>query len=212
MVQDGALKVTIDGAPTFTATKGFMVTVPFRHMFTLETVGDKPSLRFEVRHAGAVPLFPLSEKPDALPGYTYQRVTAQPGPSQINSLNKNPVYVDFWKDVAVGDRTNGGKFVWDDNFTSNILRSKGAPVPPASNKGHFHVDWTEFWFIMEGKVGYQIEGFPYFEAEQGDVVTAEPGRWHRPASSPNAPISTRIPFNPRPVIMHNFEPAPPAAK
>ena len=41
---------------------------------------------------------------------------------------------------------------------------------------------------MEGKLGYKIEGLPYFEAEQGDIVTAAKGRWHRALSSPNAPI------------------------
>ena len=207
IVQDGALKVTIDGVAPFTATRGFMVTVPFRHFYSLATVGDKPALRFEVRHAGAAPLYPLTETPDALPGYNYMRVTGQPGPAKLGGLNNNPVYLDFWKDVAVGDKANNGKFVWDDHFTANILRGKGVPVPPAANKGHFHADFTEFWFIMEGRIGYQIEGVPYFEAEQGDVVIADTGRWHRPSSAPGAPMSTRIPFNPRPPILHNFEPA-----
>ena len=208
IVQDGAIKVTIDGVAPFTATRGFMVTAPFRHFYTLETVGDKPSLRFEVRHANAAPLYPLTETPDPRPGFVYTRVTGQPGPAKITGADRtNPVYLDFWKDVANGDKANNGKFVWDDHFTSNILRGKGVPVPPATNKGHFHADFTEFWFIMEGRIGYQIEGVPYFEAEQGDVVIADTGRWHRPASAPGAPMSTRIPFNPRPTILHNFEPA-----
>jgi len=57
---------------------------------------------------------------------------------------------------------------------------------------------------MEGKIGYQIEGYPFFTADQGDIVTAQKGRWHRPSNAPDAPMSTRIPFNPRPVILHNF--------
>ncbi len=32
---------------------------------------------------------------------------------------------------------------------------------------------------MEGKLVYKIEGFSYFEADQGDVVIAAKGRWHR---------------------------------
>ena len=203
IVQDGAIRVTIDGAQPFTATKGFMVNVPFRHVYSLETVGDKPSLRFEVRQAGSPPLFPASVTPDPFPGRTYVKVTGNPGPNK--DRESNPIYVDFLKDVAIGDKPYNGKFVWDDHFTSNILRGKAQPIPPASNKGHFHVDWTEFWFVMEGKIGYQIEGFPYFVAEQGDVVAAAPGRWHRPSNDPGAPMSTRIPFNPRPPILHNFE-------
>lgn len=204
IVQDGTMRVTIEGAEPFTATKGFMVSVPFRHIYTIETVGDKPSLRFEVRQAGSPPLYPLTETPDPIAGKTYVKVRGTPGPAEIGT--SNPIWVDFLKDVAVGDKPYSGKFVWDDHFTSNILRGKAQAVAPDTNKGHFHVDFTEFWFIMEGKIGYKIEGFPYFESDQGDIVTAAKGRFHRASNSPNSPMSTRIPFNPRPPILHNFEP------
>ena len=41
--------------------------------------------------------------------------------------------------------------------------------------------------------------------EVGDIITAAQGRWHRAGFDPSAPWSTRIPVNPRPPIMHNFE-------
>ena len=202
IVQDGSMRVSIDGIEPFVATKGFMVNVPFRRYYSIETLGDSPSLRFEVRQAGSAPLYPISETPDPLPGRTYVKVTGTPGPSK--DRDTNPIYVDFWKQIGNDDKGYNGKFVWDDHFTSNILRGKAQPIAPATNKGHFHGDWTEFWFIMEGKVGYQIEGYPYFESDPGDVVTAQKGRWHRPSNAPGAPTSTRIPFNPRPVILHSF--------
>ena len=204
IVQDGSMRVTIDGAEPFTATKGFMVNVPFRHFYTIETIGDRPSLRFEVRQAGSPPLYRESETPDAQPGFTYLKVRGTPGPAQ--DRESNPIWLDFQKQIASGDAPYNGKFVWDDHFTSNILRGKAQAVPPESNRGHFHATWTEFWFIMEGKVDYKIEGFPLFTADQGDVVAAVKGRWHRPSNNPGAPMSTRIPFNPRPVILHNFDP------
>ncbi|HTC84777.1 MAG TPA: hypothetical protein VK683_10505, partial [Rhizomicrobium sp.] len=43
IVWDGSIKVSIDGYQPFTATKGFMVNVPFRHMYTLENVGSTPA-------------------------------------------------------------------------------------------------------------------------------------------------------------------------
>ena len=145
-------------------------------------------------------------EPDPVPGKTYVRVTGNPGPAL--GRESNPIYVDFWKDVAIGNNNYNSKFIWDDHFTSNILRGRAAAsVPPDTNVGHFHGDWTEFWFIMEGKIGYKIEGFDYFEADQGDVVTAALGRFHRARNSPSAPMSTRSPFNPRPPILHN-SPAP----
>jgi mannose-6-phosphate isomerase-like protein (cupin superfamily) len=211
IVQSGALKVTIEGSPEFTATRGFMVSVPFRHVYTLEAVGSAPAIRFEVRHTGEAPEYPVDVTPDPLPGYTYHKVAPSPGPSKLNGADgTNPIYVDFFKDVAVGDKTSGGKFVWDDNFTSNILRGKAAPVPPDTNLGHYHTDWTEFWYVMEGKIGMKLEGMPYFVGGEGDIIIAQQGYWHRAGDDPGAPMSTRIPINPRPVIMHNFEPAPAA--
>jgi mannose-6-phosphate isomerase-like protein (cupin superfamily) len=209
IVQDGALRVAIDGAEPFVAAKGFMVSVPFRRVFTLETVGDKPALRFEVRQAGALPAYPLSETPPApTPNVTYTQVTGRPGPAAFG-YDGNPIAVDFWKDVAAKQAVGTSRFVWDDHFASNIIRGKGVAVPPASNKGHFHA-FAEFWYVMEGRIGYQIEGFPYFEAEPGDIINASTGRWHRAGFSPLAPTATRIAFNPRPTLLHDFEPAAPA--
>ena len=203
IVQDGAMRVSIDGYEPFVATKGFMVNVPFRHFYSIETIGDKPSLRFEVRQAGSPPLYPADETPDPYPGRTYVKVTGLPGPSK--DRDTNPIYVDFWKQIGNSDKAYNGKFVWDDHFTSNILRGKGAPVPPDTAKGHFHVGWTEFWFIMEGHIGMKVEGEQYFVCDPGDVMIAAQGRWHRAGNDPSAPWSTRVPFNPRPPILHNFE-------
>jgi len=204
IVQEGVIRVTIDGTEPFTATKGFMVNVPARHVYTLETTSSTPSLRFEVRPAGAHALYPLSETPNRVAGGTYVKVRGTPGPAK--DPDRNPIFLDFQKQADEGKFKTGAIFVRDDHFTANIIRGKGVPVPPDSEKGHFHVDVNEFWFIMEGKLGYKIEGLPYFEADQGDVVTAVAGRWHRALNSPNAEMSTRIPINPRPPILHNFEP------
>ena len=204
-VYDGSIKVSIDGVAQepFVATKGFMVNVPFRHVFTLENVGTTPAVYFEVRNAGDIPMYPASETPTPVPGMTYMKVTASPGP--VKDRTTNPIYVDFLKMVANDDKNYSNKFVWDDHFTSNILRGKAAPVPPDSNKGHFHINMTEFWYVAEGSIGMKLEGEPYFHGEVGDIITAQAGRWHRAGNDPSAPISVRIPINPRPPIMHNFE-------
>jgi mannose-6-phosphate isomerase-like protein (cupin superfamily) len=203
IVWDGSIKVSIDGYEPFVATKGFMVNVPFRHMFTLENVGSVPALRFEVRQVGSLPIYPADSTPDPIKGFTYTKVTNVTGPSK--EKESNPIYVDYMKEFNGTEKAYGGKFVWDDHFTSNILRGKGAPVPPDTNKGHFHIGWTEFWFIMEGHIGMKVEGEKYFVTDPGDVMIAAQGRWHRAGDDPSAAWSTRVPFNPRPPIMHNFE-------
>jgi mannose-6-phosphate isomerase-like protein (cupin superfamily) len=204
IVWDGSIKVSIEGKEPFVATKGFMVNVPFRTAYTLENVGTTPALRFEVRQNGALPIYPATETPDPVKGFTYVKSTLSPGPAK--DKDSNPTYVDYMKEFNGTDKPYSGKFVWDDHFTSNILRGKAAAtVPPDTNKGHFHIGWTEFWFIMEGKIGIKIEGLPYFTTEPGDIMVAAQGRWHRAGNDPGAPWSTRIPFNPRPPILHNFE-------
>jgi mannose-6-phosphate isomerase-like protein (cupin superfamily) len=204
IVREGAIKVSIDGYEPFTATKGFMVNVPFRHMYTLESVGTVPALRFEVRQVGSTPIYPADGTPDPVKGMTYVKVTNLTGPSK--EKESNPIYVDYDKEFLGTEKAYGGKFVWDDHFTSNILRGKAQKeVPPDTEKGHFHIGWTEFWMVMEGSIGIKIEGVPYFKTEPGDIITAAQGRWHRAGNDPSAPWSTRIPFNPRPPILHNFE-------
>ena len=48
IIQDGQIRFTIEGVEPFVATKGFLVQVPKRLVYSMETVGNTPSLRFEV--------------------------------------------------------------------------------------------------------------------------------------------------------------------
>ena len=82
IVWDGSVRVTIDGTEPFTATKGFMVSVPFRHVYSIENIGTRPALWFEVRQAGSAPLYPGTVTPDPQPGRTYMKVTGNPGPAK----------------------------------------------------------------------------------------------------------------------------------
>lgn len=200
IVQAGQLRVNIEGQPSFVASKGFLVQVPFRTAYSMETVGNEPSLRFEVTAAQAVPLYPLSETPTPIAGKNYVKVSYT-GKGDYDEVNKP--YLDFNKVVEANGR--GGPFVKDDKTFANIIRGKGQPPAPASNFGHFHVGYSEFWFILEGKIDYLLEGVPFFTAEQGDIVYAPQGRWHR-ASFGGTGMATRLAINPRPEGMHNYQP------
>ncbi len=96
VVQDGAIRFTIQGQEPFVATKGFLVQVPFRVPFSMETVGDKPSLRFEVVDARAKPLYPAVETPTPLPGNHYVQVSFT-GQGVYDAVN-HP-YLDFQKEM-----------------------------------------------------------------------------------------------------------------
>jgi len=200
IVQSGRMRVSIDGQEPFIATKGFMVQVPYRTPYSIETEGSEPSLRFEVTGAQAVPLYPIDTTPAPLDGKKYLKVSYT-GRGAYDEINKP--YLDFLKEI-VNANGRGGPFVKDDKTFANMIRGPGQPPPPATNLGHFHVGYSEFWLILEGKIDYQIEGVPFFTAEAGDVVYAPQGRWHR-ASFGGTGMATRLAINPRPDGMHNFQ-------
>ena len=79
----------------------------------------------------------------------------------------------------------------------------GVAIPPDSNKGHFHIGNDEFWFILEGKIAYQIEGIGLVVAQAGDVVLVTPNRWHRASFAPGQ-VDTRLAFNRSPTMLHNY--------
>jgi len=201
VVQDGSIRFEIQGQEPFVATKGYLVQVPERVPFSMETVGDKPSLRFEVLDSRATPLYPIDQTPTPRAGKDYVKVSFT-GQGHYDDVNKP--YLDFQKTVVEGG-ARGGAFVKDDTTFANVIRGPGAPPAPPTNLGHFHVDYSEFWFILEGKVDYLIEGEPLFTAEQGDIVYAPMGRWHR-ASWGGTGMATRLAINPRPNGMHNYQP------
>jgi mannose-6-phosphate isomerase-like protein (cupin superfamily) len=201
IVQSGQLRVSIDGQAPFVATQGFLVQVPYRTPYSIESVGTEPALRFEVTAAQAVPLYPLNEMPPPLAGKKYLKVSYT-GRGSYDDVNKP--FLDFNKDVIAASG-RGGPFVKDDHTFANIIRGQGQPPPPPTDFGHFHVGYSEFWFVLEGKIDFLIEGVPFFTAEQGDIVYAPQGRWHR-ASFGGRTMATRLAINPRPDGMHNFQP------
>jgi mannose-6-phosphate isomerase-like protein (cupin superfamily) len=201
VVQDGQIRFTIDGQEPLVAAKGFLVQVPYRIPFKMETVGDKPSLRFEVTVAGASILYPNDGKSQPVPvaGVQFVPVTFT-GRGAYSDSNKP--YLDFETQVVKGGQ-RAGAFVTDDRGFANLIRGRGAPPPPETDKGHFHLDYAEFWFIMEGQVDYLIEGLPLINAHQGDVVYVPKGRYHR-ATPGGQGMATRLAINGYPNGLHNY--------
>ena len=199
IIQDGQIRFTIEGQEPFVASKGFMVQVPYRNLYSMETIGDKPSLRFEVNIGGAMRDYPGDEKPPAIPGMEFIKVTVA---NKGKYENGNSPFFDF-NDVISG-KVRSNNFVKDDRAVVNIIRGRGTPdnASPATN-GHFHVSSSEFWFIMEGKIRYALETQATFVADQGDVVYAPMGMWHL-ASTAGDGMSTRIAINGYVDLAHHY--------
>src|SRR3954468_18945972 len=58
VVWGGQIRFSIEGQKPFVASKGFLVQVPQRVRYSMETIGAEPSLRFEVTHTGIPPNYP----------------------------------------------------------------------------------------------------------------------------------------------------------
>ena len=210
VVWQGQIRFNIEGQEPFVASRGFLVQVPQRVRYSMETVGSEPSLRYEVTRAGQHPNFPADNgeaKPANTPdGIEYVKVSTPTQPDKYEGVNKP--YVDFFKDVVAKDPVKGPNpslVMMDEGNMSNIIRGKGIPTPPDTNKGHFHVGRDEFWFILEGKIEYLIQDIGLVKADPGDIAFVPPGRWHR-ASWADGQTDTRLSFNANPYTFHAFGP------
>ncbi|HTC83018.1 MAG TPA: hypothetical protein VK683_01630 [Rhizomicrobium sp.] len=215
VVWAGQIRFTIKGQEPFIANKGFLVQVPLRVPYSMETVGNEPSLRFEVTRGGALPSYPVESRgafgaaPPPKNGQHYVKVSypsAPVGGGMDTYSGVNKPYLDFMKDVVAkypkgGSR--GGLFMGDHDNQAAIIRGMGVPIPPATNRGHFHMGNDEFWFILEGKIAYEMEGKGLLVSQAGDVVLALPGRFHRASFAPGQ-MDTRLAFNRSPTMQHNF--------
>jgi mannose-6-phosphate isomerase-like protein (cupin superfamily) len=196
VVQAGQIRFTIEGQEPFVASKGFLVQVPYRVPFSLETVGA--SLRFEIRHAGEAPIYPIAETPVPAPGVRYIHATFT-GHGAYDAVNKPAL--DFEKDVVQGSGPPPRTFLKDERMAVEVFRGPGVPTPPSTSLGHFRANYPGLWFVLETQEEFLFEGEPLIRAQQGDVVFAPVGRWHR-VTAAGAGLSTRLAINARPGNLH----------
>ena len=59
-IASGQVRFHIEGQEPIVASKGWLVQVPYRNVYWMETVGDEPSVRLEVIRSNRTPLYPAS--------------------------------------------------------------------------------------------------------------------------------------------------------
>ena len=196
VVYSGQIRFTVQGHDPFVASKDFIVQVPMRTPYSMETVGDAPSVRLEVRRADSAQVFPVADNPTppkAPAGYEAVKVEVHT-PGSAAAHEETPLYLDY--DSKVINNPNPpqrvGFFVRDAGGFAVPIRSAATPIPPASNIGHFHTGLAEFWYVLEGDMDVRIEGLPdLVKSHQGDLVYAPMGRYHRTIMV-GSPKSTRL--------------------
>jgi mannose-6-phosphate isomerase-like protein (cupin superfamily) len=192
VIESGKMRVNIEGQASFVATKGFLVQAAPRLAYSMETVGDEPVLRFEVRPAGEMPSYPITETPAPVKGWTF--IQARISDTGHYDQDNKP-FLDFEKDVV---QANGrsSNFVWDGHTSAHIIRGKAVPTPASTDFGHFHENMVELWIVLEGQLDFLIEGEKLVTGTVGDVVLAPNERWHR-ATSSGTGMATRLAITPR---------------
>jgi mannose-6-phosphate isomerase-like protein (cupin superfamily) len=192
VVESGEMRVSIEGQSPFVATKGFLVQAAPRLSYSMEAIGTEPVLWFEVRPAGEMPSYPITETPTPVKGWTFikSRITDTGSYDQDNRP-----YLDFLKDVVQAN-AGSSNFVWDGHTSAHIIRGKGVATPPDTNFGHFHENMVELWIVLEGQLDFLIEGESLVTGTVGDVILAPNERWHR-ATSRAPGMATRLAITPR---------------
>ena len=208
VVMDGQIRFTIEGQQPFVASKGWLVQVPYRTPYALETIGDKPSLRFEVNVAHAKTLYPRDEKPPKIAGFDWQLIKLPQPPGAYDRGNKPYVVFDeIARTFEQQPKKNGlYRFINDDRAVGNVIYGyeKDLPAAKPGDRGHYHAECAEFWIILAGQIRYKIEGQEPFIAELGDVVYVPKFTYHMPRFYGPAP-SCRLAMNGFPEIGHLFD-------
>ena len=200
IVMDGQIRFEIENQQPFVATKGSMVQVPMQTIYSMETIGEKPSLRLEVNIAKAKTLYPREVEPPKTPGIDWIPVTLNRKPAPYDRTNQP--HINLYE-LAKTPGYQGSRFVHDDRAVANIIYGyeKNLPALNPKDRGHYHPECAEFWLIMAGQVRYPIENQEVIIAEEGDVVYVPQFTFHAPRHYGPGP-SCRLAMNGYPNIAH----------
>jgi quercetin dioxygenase-like cupin family protein len=181
-VVEGEVRVEIEGQAPFTATRGSLVNIPRQTFYALETIGDKPSLRWIVNVARAKTLYPRDgqDAPPAPPptGTGWVPVMMNRTPGQYDEFN-HP-HINIHETASKNEKYTGGRWVRDDKSELLIIYGYEKNLPPLdpADKGHFHPESAEFWLIFTGRIRHALEGQPPFVSGEGDIVYVPANSWH----------------------------------
>lgn len=178
VVTDGSMRVEIEGQAPIVATKGSMVQVPKQTIYSMQTLGATPSLRFAVNIADAKTLFPQDvQPPQAAPGMRWVSVGMTRSPAAYE--NGNQPHVNLYE-AAKAPKYTGQPFVRDERVSANIIYGFEKDLVPIdkAGRGHFHPDSPEFWLVVAGQIRYAFENREPFVADEGDVVYVPPSTFH----------------------------------
>jgi quercetin dioxygenase-like cupin family protein len=93
--------------------------------------------------------------------------------NNLFSCNKEVVSLDHILGTAPEGSWSYRVVNTDSNSATIICQNPGE-----GNREHYHPDWNEWWFILEGEWEWEIEGSKKI-VKSGDFVFIEKGRRHK---------------------------------
>lgn len=198
-VVEGKVKFEIEGQQPVIATRGSLVQVPMQTMYSIETLGDTPALRYEVNVPHVKTFYPMDVKPPEMPGFKWIEAKLNREPGAYD--HGNVPHVNLFE-LAKNPKFRGQAFVTDARLFANIIYGYERELPPldTKNPGHYHPESSESWLIMLGKISYPIEGQGVIIADEGDIVYVPQFTFHAPRYHGNP--SCRLAMNGYPNIAH----------
>jgi len=178
-VVEGEVRVEIEGQQPFTATRGSLVNIPKQTIYSLETTGDVPSLRWIVNVARVKTLFPEDVQPPTAPaGTDWVQVTLNHRPAGYDEFNSP--HLNIHDAAKKNEKYTGGRFVRDDKSEMLVIYGYEKNLPPLdpADKGHFHAESAEMWLVFTAQIRYSFEGQQPFVASEGDIVYVPANTWH----------------------------------
>lgn len=179
VVVEGQLRVTLEGQPApVLATRGSVVNIPRKTLYSVEVVGEVPALWVDVNQQHAETLVPATEpRPAAVSGRTVMKVALDMPPAPYTGSNRPHFNL---LEAETNPAYHGGAVVQDDHVWASVICGAESDLPPfdPADKGHFHVDTSEWWVILQGHIRHNIETVGVFTSGEGDVVYAPVSTWH----------------------------------
>jgi mannose-6-phosphate isomerase-like protein (cupin superfamily) len=186
IINSGKARFNFKDFPPIEAGEDGMVYIPARVPYSIETISDTPSIRFEVRNVMAGTLFPSADNPTPpAPPPGYETVEINCNCMQASVKDMKPRYFDYggWAKAnpTAGSPPDGNnRFIMDDNLFIYTARSTtGVPLPAPGVIGHFHTGQAEWWYVLEGNMATRIEGQGDVYGDHGDFIYSPQGAYHQ---------------------------------
>lgn len=178
VVVEGEMRFSLQGQEPITATRGSIVNIPRKTLYSAEVIGTAPALWVDANQQNFKTVYPAEgPAPQQTPGTTVMKVGFNLAPAPYAGNNKPHFNLH---EAEKSPTFSGQNVVQDDHMWAQAIWGYEKNLPPydPNDKGHFHVATFEWWVIMSGQIRHNIETVGDFTSSEGDIVSVPPSTWH----------------------------------